>query len=831
MRTAALPSLATATLLLGSVPAQFAFESPGLQHFPADGLLALQSSFADFDGDGDPDVVMTGTNGGNSLQRFYRNDGHGVFTPYSGWPDVANGTNHLVADFDSDGDPDVLLEGAIVRNLGGGVLQLTTVAAAGRPIACADFDGDGVRDLFVQVNTGVGLGVGMYRQVGGTFVPAAVPTADVLLRDAAASDFDGDGDVDLLLTAVPYVVPFTANWAGNDRLWRNNGLGQFVEQFLPGAQNADTPSMVVADFDGDGDDDCALRAGGLPAAWQLRLNDGLGNLLVATGHLPANLPFTPLRGVDLDGDGDRDLAGVTNWLENDGSAHFTSRPYPLAVPTAPVADAGDVDADGDLDLVLAGGLPQRLLLNLGPGVLVDASRTPWNHATAASGDADGDGDVDLLAVPGTLDGVLGINDGTGWFTEVPFPWPAGQVLQSSVHFVDVDGDSDRDVLCVLSPTAGGTQLRLFRNNGSANFVDAGATGLPGPLSSYTTATAVLDADGDGDRDLVLIVRQGGVFLYANNGLGAFSAVPGAFPAYVGWLQCVAVGDLDGDGDTDVLTGDESYGATPSAIRYFANNGVGVFTDVSAQRLQSPLALTRSLTVADVDADGDLDAFAGCWGTASYPNSVDLLLRNTGGGMLSHVPSALPAVLPTGSVALGDLDHDGDLDAVVGTYQGGVRFWRNQGATFADVGGVFPLPSTVGYQPMRTADVDDDGDADLLLGEGLLTNAHWIASTKLLCRVGQPFPYAVRTLTNATTALPFFALQFARVPLPPFGTLAMPIGAPLLLPGLALAGGAAQVAYPIPSEPGLVGIEMVVQSLFSGTNTLHLSPAVRFLVLD
>lgn len=829
MRTAAFPSLATATLLLGSLPAQFVFESQRLQHFPDDGLVALKSSFADFDGDGDPDVVTTGLPGASTLQRFYRNDGHGVFSPHPGWPDIVNGAYHLVADFDSDGDPDVLLDGAIVRNMGGGVLQLTTVAATGWPVACEDFDGDGVRDLFVQRNNGVGFGVAMFRQVGGSFVPAPVPTTDVLLRAGAARDFDGDGDIDLLLAAAPYVLPFTANWSGNDRLWLNNGLGQFVEQSLPGTQNADTPTMVVADFDGDGDHDCALIAGGFPTAWELRLNDGLGNLLVATGHLPANLPFTPFSPVDLDGDGDRDLAGLTNWLENDGTAHFTARAWLLAVPTAPVNDHADVDADGDLDLVLAGGQPQRLLLNLGPGRLFDASRTPWNRATVASGDVDGDGDVDLLT--GTPDGFLGINDGTGWFTAVPFPWGAGQVLASSIQIVDADGDSDRDVLCVFSPQQGATQLRLYRNNGSATFVDAGQTGMPTGLSNSTTTGAVLDADGDGDRDVVLLVRQGGVFLYRNNGTGQFSASPGAFPAYLGWLQTVALGDLDGDGDIDVLTGDESYGAAPSQIHYFANNGAGLFTDVSAQRLQAPEALTRSLTIADIDADGDLDAFAACWGTSSYPNSVNLLLQNTGGGMLSYTPSALPAVLPTGTVALGDLDDDGDLDAVVGTYQGGVRFWRNQGAAFTDVGGIFPLPSIVGYAPFRAVDVDDDRDLDLVIGDGVLMNAHWSAGTGLPCTIGQPLPYEVRTLTGATTAQPFVGLQFARVPLPPFGTLAMPIGAPLLLPPLALTGGAGQVTYPIPPEPGLVGLEFVLQSLFLGPTTVHLSPAVRLPVLD
>jgi hypothetical protein len=650
----------------------------------------------------------------------------------------------------------------------------------------------------------------------------------VLISDAAARDFDGDGDIDLLLAARPYLLPFTANWPGDDRLWRNNGSGVFVEQFLPGTVNADTPTMIVDDFDGDGDQDCVLRAGSFAQAWELRLNDGLGNLNVVTGHLPAGMPLASFRAVDLDGDGDRDLVGISNWHENDGTAHFAARSYLAALPTASIADHADVDGDGDLDLVLAGGQVQRLLLNLAPGRLFDASRTPWGRVTIATGDVDGDGDVDLLS--GTPDGVLGINDGTGWFREAPFPWPAGQVLPSSVHIVDVDGDTDRDVLCVFSQVSGGSTLRLFRNIGNGTFVDGGTAGMPA-MSSMITATAVFDVDGDGDRDVVSIARQLGVSLFVNDGTGAFTAMPGAFPAYAGWLAAIASGDFDGDGDLDVLTGDQSYGAQPSELHYFANNGSGIFTDVSAIRLQAPNALTVSLRVADMDADGDLDAFVGCWGTASYPNSVNLLLRNNGNGTLSYVPSACPAVLPTGTVALGDYDLDGDLDAVVGTYQGGVRFWRNQGGTFIDIGGIFPLPSTVGYGAIRAVDLDDDFDPDLVIGDGVMTNAHWSGGIDLASRIGQPWPYTVRTLTNATTALPFFSLQFARVPLPPFGTLAMPIGAPVQLPPLSLTNGAAQVTYPIPPVAALVGLELVLQSLFVGPTTVHLSPAVRSSVLQ
>jgi hypothetical protein len=679
-------ALLSLTLLACGASAQVAFETQALQHFPADGLLATQASLADFDGDGDLDAIVAGAAGSGSVQRFYRNAGNAVFVAEPNWPDLADGGRHLVADIDADGDADVVLAGRIARNLGSS-FQVVSITAFAQPLACADFNGDTVPDLLVR---GFGNDTQQLRQAGGAFAAVAVPTANVLVRDAAARDFDGDGDVDLLLAASQYVIPFQPAWPGQPRLWRNDGSGQFTEQYLPGATNGTTLSLAVADFDGDGD-------------------------------------------------------------------------------------------------------------------------------------------LDLLGVEAGLAGPLGRNDGTGWFTRETFPWPNGQV--GVVRTGDLDGDADVDVLALVSPT-GPPQLRFFRNLGNATFVDTGLT-TPGPTPpNNTTDFRLLDADGDGDQDAVVVVREGGVQLYANNGAGAFTLVPGAFPAYSGWLRTVAVGDLDGDGDQDVLTGDESYGSAPSRLSYFANNGVGVFTDVTAQRLQAPLALVRTVELADFDGDGDRDAFVACWGTPSYPTSVNLLLRNNGSGNLAVLPSALPSTLPSGSVTLLDFDVDGDLDAVVGTYQNGVRWWRNQGnGIFTDIGGRYPPPSTVATSRFLAGDFDDDLDPDLLLGDQLLFNQQWAARVTQLARTGRPLPYAVQTTTAATAATPFFSFLSGRTPLPPFGTLATASGTALLLPSLGLLGGTAQIAYPIPAEPALVGLEVTLQSLFLGAPLPHLSPGVRARFVD
>jgi len=337
--------------------------------------------------------------------------------------------------------------------------------------------------------------------------------------DARAADLDGDGDLDIVL----------AHEFQPNILLLNDGAGRFANGSarLPSAVH-DSEDVGFADFDGDGDLDVVVVSED-DATNELYFNDGSANFTDEGGRLPVTGISNAVVVADVSGDGAPDILignnGQNTILINDGAGNFveeTASRLPTRFDITQDLELGDVDGDGDLDLLVGNEDRNRLLINTGVGVYADESdRIPERSGTeetreADLGDVDGDGDLDILFanvrafIPSSSEQnrVL-INDGAGNFTdETASRLPSFLDRSFDGDFVDVDGDGDLDIVTTDAGAGGVARpFRVFLNDGSGSF-ELAAPGEVLPTSAIGAGFDIefADFDGDGLRDLYLASR-------------------------------------------------------------------------------------------------------------------------------------------------------------------------------------------------------------------------------------------------------------------------------------------------------------------------------------
>lgn len=292
------------------------------------------------------------------------------------------------------------------------------------------------------------------------------------------------------------------------------------------------------------------------------------------------------------------------------------------------------------------------------------------------------------------------------------PWTAAVRV---VAVADIDGDGDVDF---AAPAADGAADRLYVNDGSGTFVDEASARLPGATSSSAGARFG-DVDGDGDLDL--LVTQGYAApddpvarLYLNDGAGVFADAPDALPATMDGVDPddVDFADVDRDFDLDVLVN-----AHNGRSALWRNDGAGLFTDASAD-LPAPNGgpFHYGPSACDVDGDGDLDL----WVDNTAPGGREQLLINDGNGVFTDQTTPRVSQNPAAddnAVYCADVDADGDLDAVVASLSGNERVLENDGAgKFVHVPDSFPAVSDPTLW-MDFGDLDGDGRIDVVTGQG------------------------------------------------------------------------------------------------------------------
>ncbi len=200
-----------------------------------------------------------------------------------------------------------------------------------------------------------------------------------------------------------------------------------------------------------------------------------------------------------------------------------------------------------------------------------------------------------------------------------------------------------------------------------------------PDAAGTQATAWGDVDGDGDLDIV-VGNNGVNQLYFNDGVGDFTVQDIGID---GWnTTAVALGDMEGDGDLDLALA--GYDGFDGISRVWANDGHGTFTQVWTGTGDQP----TSVAWGDADNDGDLDLAVGNDGR-------NQLYRNDGTGQFLQIWTDGEENIYTTSVAWGDIDGDGTLELVAANYYYRGIFatsWPDQVYDFDSTPRPIPIPS-------------------------------------------------------------------------------------------------------------------------------------------
>lgn len=350
-------------------------------------------------------------------------------------------------------------------------------------------------------------------------LPTSVLTG--LSMDAAVADMDGNGTLDLVI----------ANEFRPNILLLGEPDGHFrdASDQLPRAER-DSEDVGIADFDGDGDLDVVVVTED-DTANEYYLNDGAGAFTDVSDRWPVEGVSNAVAVVDLNGDGAPDLLvgnnGQNRALINDGTGQFddeTATRLPIRDDVTQDVEFGDMDGDDDLDLIVANEDDNALLLNDATGVFsisegaIPLLDVPEETREADVGDVDGDGDLDLLFANVRLfvddarrQNRLLINDGSGRFHDATIgrlPMDDQSSLDGDLIDLDTDGDLDIVTSNVLfdGESIKSAPFGILMNDGIGRFSDATRTALPDVITGRGLDAEAGDFNADGRPDLFLCSR-------------------------------------------------------------------------------------------------------------------------------------------------------------------------------------------------------------------------------------------------------------------------------------------------------------------------------------
>jgi len=781
------------------------------------GVSSGSSAWSDYDRDGDLDILHTGRLGsGEAITRIYLNNGDGTFTAQSriSLPNVYY-SSVAWGDYDKDGLPDILITGTtngsssgalskIYRNNGDNTFsEQTGIILPGVYYSSSlwfDYDADGDLDVLLTGNTGGQslLPVSkIYRNNGeNSFTEqTAINIMGVYQGSAAWGDLNNDGYADIVLTGK------SVTGESISKAYLNNGENNFTEQksiTLPGVNNS---SVSLCDYDRDGRPDLLVSGqassgnisrvyrnmstvsnnppftpNGLSASetenslvlkWDMVTGDETpdksifynvrigtspgGTDVVSPMALPSGsslIPYSANAGSDTVFTLRYPRKTTYYWSVQAEDNSFMTSPFAaeqsfdftISVQSSQLY-AGNIQGS-NLNLAWQRGNGSYCVVFAKEGTTGTATPTDGISYTASpvygsgseigtsgwyciySGTENHTSVTGLQSVKSYILQVIEFDPGplyytqtgqanpvvvrTGLFSEqtgLNFPG----VINGSSAWGDYDNDGDYDILITGNSTSGRIS-KIFRNNGDYTFSENTGVTLP-VISSGSGSWG--DYDNDGDLDILLTGTTNGSAagaiskVFRNDGSGLFTEQPsvaltGVFNSYAAW------GDYDNDGWLDILLTGTTDGAASGAIsKIYRNNRDNTFTWQTGINLQG--IHFSSAAWGDYDNDNDLDILmAG--------NLLSRIYSNNGNNTFTEQSGITLPGISGGSVAWGDNDNDSDLDILItGSSSSGSnsRIYRNNGDNTFTAQTAINLTAVSGSTG-NWGDYDNDGLLDVAI---------------------------------------------------------------------------------------------------------------------
>jgi hypothetical protein len=605
---------------------------------------------------------------------------------------------------------------SVLLGNGDGTFQAAQSYATGgltaTSVAVGDFNRDRKVDLVVanqcqsssncDGNVGVLLGNG-----DGTFQTAqSYASGGYTAVSVAVGDFNGDRKPDLVVANQCQSSSNCNN--GSAGVLLGNGDGTFQPVLMSYAsEGINTAGVAVSDFNGDGHADlvlanqCQIRGNCSVGSVSVLLGNGDGTFQAAQNYLSDGVFAYAVEAGDWNEDEKPDLvivnqcqtgsncSGTVTVLLGNGDGTFQAPPsYASGGYDADSVAAGDLNGDGKLDLVVANLCQNN---NCGHG----------NN--------------------GTVSVLLGNGDGT---FQAAQDYATGGFGSSSVAIGDFNGDGSADVVvanqCSTSDCKSGGSLSVLLGNGDGT-LRAAQTYSSGAYTALSVAIA--DFNKDGNLDLAVAnqchdskCQNGAVSVLLGNGNGTFQ--PAQIYASAGYYtNSVVVGDFNGDGSPDLALASQCQDGScqNGGVSVLLGNGNGTFQ--TALNYSSGGSEADSVAVTDLDGDGEADLVVSnlCRSATDCGSGVVSSLLGKGDGSFHDARAFSSGEQSAYSVVAGDFNGDGNTDVVVANSDGTCVLLGNGDGTFQTAVPYFP-----GGIFISTGDFNGDHKPDVVVASGSLS---------------------------------------------------------------------------------------------------------------